>query len=167
MADRFWSGVGISTGAAGEAAGEATEKYKELQKALEDVYQSAIGRQLLESGFDGVEANLLSAFGENGFNRDAFFSQLDTLRNAGVSSNFFGQYPGLEEAIANYSHAYDLNEGEEGFSEKARLEADKLHSRGDHSLKDSFTNLLEIKRLKKEIAEEEEKWNQKPSPESL
>ncbi len=126
MADRFWSGVGISTGAAGEAAGEATEKYKELQKALEDVYQSAIGRQLLESGFDGVEANLLSAFGENGFNRDAFFGQLDTLRNAGVSSNFFGQYPGLEEAIANYSHAYDLNEGEEGFSEKARLEAEAL-----------------------------------------
>lgn len=126
MADRFWSGVGISTEAAGEAAGEATEKYKELQKALEDVYQSAIGRQLLESGFDGVEANLLSAFGENGFNRDAFFGQLDTLRNAGVSSNFFGQYPGLEEAIANYSHAYDLNEGEEGFSEKARLEAEAL-----------------------------------------
>lgn len=48
-----------------------------------------------------------------------------------------------------------------GEFEKARLEADKLHSRGDHSLKDSLTNLLEIKRLKKEIAEEEEKWNQK------
>ena len=51
-----------------------------------------------------------------------------------------------------------INNGE---FEKARLEVEKLHSRGDHTWRDSINNLWEIRRLKKEIADEEEKWNQK------